>query len=176
MAFDMFLEFPNPAVGTTLPRVQGEVADRWHEKTIALRDVAFGIENTVTIGSASGGAGAGKAKFSSVEITKSVDSASPALFGLVGTGGHFPDAMLYVRRAGATSDYLVYRFKMVFVSEIKWSGANGDDTPEESIKLEFGAMQVNYTPQTSAGIPTAKAISAVWNQVTNSATLDVPTG
>jgi len=174
MAFDMFLEFPNPVAGTTLPKVQGEVQDASHPKTIALRDVAFGIENAVTIGSATGGAGAAKAKFDSMQITKGVDSASPFLFSLVGTGGHFPDATLYVRKGGATADYLVYKFKMVFVSEIKWSGANGDDTPEESIKLVFGAMQVNYTPQTQAGALQPKPVVATWNQVTNSTTLDMP--
>jgi type VI protein secretion system component Hcp len=81
--------------------------------------------------------------------------------------------MLYVGRAGAGNDYLVYHFKMVFVQQITWAGANGDDTPQETVSLQVGAIQVSYTPTSGTGTR-LQPISQAWNQVTNNAVLDVP--
>jgi type VI secretion system secreted protein Hcp len=174
MAFEMFLEFPNPATtpnGTT--KVSGESVDKAHPNAIPVTGVSFGVENTTSIGSATGGAGAGKAKFDALEITKNVDASTPYLFSLVGTGSHLSDAALFIRKSGAPTDYLVYRFKLVVVQQIKWSAANGDRAPEETVTLEFGAMQVSYTPVSANGTP-QKAITQTWNQLTNSSTLEVP--
>src|SRR4029077_13323573 len=46
----------------------------------ALKDFSFGVENPTTIGSATGGAGAGKIKFNEFTIKKTTDAASPAFF------------------------------------------------------------------------------------------------
>jgi type VI secretion system secreted protein Hcp len=102
-----------------------------------------------------------------LEVSKPVDSTSAGLFGAVGTGQHFSDASLYVRKSGAATDYLVYKFKLVYVTSIKWSGSNGDDHPQET--LAHGAMQVAYTPQGPTGAP-AKPVTGTWNQVTNTPT------
>ena len=174
MAFDMFLEFQNAvATPSGTIKVEGESGDKAHPKSIPLASVSLGVENTTSIGSASGGVGAGKAKLDAIAITKSIDSTTPYLYSLVGTGGHFSDAALYIRKSGAPNDYLIYRFKMVFVTDIKWSAANGDDAPQETVKLVCGSMQVEYTPLSPTGVA-QKAILTVWNQVTNSATADVP--
>ena len=45
-----------------------------------IQDFSFGIENPTTIGSATGGAGAGKIKFNEFTITKTSDAASPLFF------------------------------------------------------------------------------------------------
>jgi hypothetical protein len=45
-----------------------------------IKDFSFGVENPTTIGSATGGAGAGKIKFNEFSITKTTDSASPNFF------------------------------------------------------------------------------------------------
>jgi hypothetical protein len=42
------------------PKIVGESVDKTHPNTIAVTAFSFGIENPTTIGSASGGAGAGK--------------------------------------------------------------------------------------------------------------------
>ena len=52
-------------------------------------DFSFGIENPTTIGSATGGAGAGKIKFNEFTIKKTTDSASPAFFGNAESGSHY---------------------------------------------------------------------------------------
>jgi type VI secretion system secreted protein Hcp len=174
MAFDIFLDFPNPpSTSSGDIKVVGESTDKAHLNAIPVTSVSFGVENSTSIGSATGGAGAGKARFDALEITKNVDASTPYLFNLVGLGAHFPDAELSIRKSGASSDYLIYRFKMVCVQQIKWSGGNGDDAPQETVSLAFGSMQVNYTPTSANGKP-AKSISQSWNQVTNSSMLDMP--
>jgi len=94
---------------------------------------------------------------------------------LVGTGAHFTDASLYIRKAGATApvDYLIYKFKLVLVSQMKWAAANGDDSPQETVTFQYGALQVNYTPQTATGGP-GRTVTQTWNQVTNTSTFDIP--
>ena len=49
-------------------------------RAFEIKDFSFGIENPTTIGSATGGAGAGKIKFNEFSITKTTDSASPNFF------------------------------------------------------------------------------------------------
>ena len=49
-------------------------------RAFEIKDFSFGIENPTTIGSATGGAGAGKIKFNEFLITKTTDKASPNFF------------------------------------------------------------------------------------------------
>jgi type VI secretion system secreted protein Hcp len=49
-------------------------------RAFEIKDFSFGIENPTTIGSATGGAGAGKIKFNEFSITKTTDTASPNFF------------------------------------------------------------------------------------------------
>jgi type VI secretion system secreted protein Hcp len=175
MAFDSFLEFAGPiplSGGST--KVVGESIDKAHPATVQLVSFEFGIENSVTIASAAGGAGTGKAAFQTLQIVKSVDSASANLFAASGMGAHFPQVNLYVRKSGTGSDYLVYRFKLVFVSKISWSGSSGDAQPSESIELTFGAMQVSYATQLPTGQVSPTPIVQTWNQVTNKPDFAVP--
>ena len=86
---------------------------------------------------------------------------------------HFSDATLYIRKAGVGTDYLIYKFKLVFINNIKWTGSSGDDLPQETLSIAYGAMQVSYTPQSSTGVPSGKALLGTWNQVTNTPDLVV---
>ena len=119
--------------------------------------------------------GAGKAKFEAVKVTKPVDLASPALFQALATGAHFLVMKLFVRRAGATtpSDYAIYQFNLVYITNIDVSGDGGDDTLQETVEMTYGALQTSYTPMTATGT-LGKQQTATWNQVTNTNTLDMP--
>lgn len=177
MAFDTFLEFPTPSAGGATPtqiKVVGESTDQSHPNTIQLTEFTFGAENPTTIGSMSGGAGAGKVQFHVMQIKKNVDAASAGLFAVLASGAHLPDATIYVRKAGgAATDYLVYKFKMVFVTKLDWSGSNGDDIPSETVQLIFGALQVSYAAQQGPGQLGKPSVTA-WSQVTNKPELNVP--
>jgi type VI secretion system secreted protein Hcp len=175
----MFMQFPSPALGPSGNlTVKGEVQDpslpnptaTW----IAVQSVEFGIENPTTIGSATGGAGAGKAKFNQFQIKKTVDSASPTLFSAVGLGVHFPTVTLVVRKAGGSKAiYLTYTFALVFVSEVDWSAELGDEAPTETVTLTYGAMGVSYSKQDSTGALVGSPAVSNWSQITNAPNLTV---
>jgi len=67
--------------------------------TLTAPHVSVGAHPT-TIGSATGGAGAGKVKFNEFTIHKTTDRASPTLYKNVSTGKHFNNVSLHVRKAG----------------------------------------------------------------------------
>jgi type VI secretion system secreted protein Hcp len=175
MASDIFLEFAGDVIGVSgETKVIGESTDSKHQNMVPVSAFAFSVENKQSIGSATGGAGAGKAVLNSLTITKAVDVASPALFATLGTGGHFPQLNLYIRKAGAQgADYLLYRFKLAFVTKIEWSESSGDDQPLEQVEFAYGALQVQYAQQSASGqAGTPKQQS--WSQVTNKAEFVVP--
>src|SRR5688572_7769567 len=80
-AFNAFLRFTNP-MGGAVPcpgessDAQFPGADGW----IGINSFDNGILNSVTIGSATGGASAGRATFRNFNFTKHTGAASPALF------------------------------------------------------------------------------------------------
>jgi type VI secretion system secreted protein Hcp len=173
MAVEMLLQFVGAS--TTGITVVGESVDKAHPQTILVNAVDFSVENPTTIGSTSTGAGAGKAKFNAIKVSKHVDSASPALFQALTTGAHFPVVKLFVRRAGATtlSDYAIYQFNLVYITNVDISGDGGDETLHETVQMVYGALQVSYAPMTATGTLGKQQI-ATWNQVTNTDKLDMP--
>jgi len=131
-----------------------------------IKDFSFGVENPTTIGSATGGAGAGKIKFNEFTITKSVDKASPVLFKSCAAGEHYKKVTLEMRKAGgdpqgAGTPFLKYSFSTVFTTKIDWSGP-GDEGPEESITFVYGTLGIQYTDQ-----KTGQNTSFEWDQIEN---------
>jgi type VI secretion system secreted protein Hcp len=177
MASDIFLEFVGNVLGVSgESKVVGESQDKAHPNTVPVSAFTFGVENKQTIGSATAGAGAGKATLNALTISKPVDLSSPVLFATSATGGHFQQVNLYVRKAGgagAAGDYLVYRFRLVFVTKMTWSDSSGDDAPQEEVEFAYGAVQVQYAQQTPTGqLGTPK--QQAWSQVTNKNDFVVP--
>jgi type VI secretion system secreted protein Hcp len=70
---------------------------------IELTSFSWGESNPTTIGSATGGSGAGKGRVSEIVITKSTDSASPVLVRACASGQHFSTVTL--RKAGGSETY-----------------------------------------------------------------------
>jgi type VI secretion system secreted protein Hcp len=180
LALDMFLEFTPIQIGVAgIVKISGESQDKAHQGTVALKSFDFGVENRQTIGSATGGAGAGKAAFQTFRVGKNVDSTSPQLLLASAVGAHFPQVNLYLRKAGgagaaAPGDYLIYRFKMVLVTSVSWAGTSGDDQPQETVEFQFGALQVSYAAQSPTGQLSPTPIVTQWSQVTNTAEFVVP--
>ncbi len=169
MAVDAFIKF-TPAEGSGMPAPIGESQDSVFKNYFEIKDFSFGAENPTTIGSASGGAGAGKVKFNEFTIKKPTDTASPIFFKNCAAGAHYGVVTLAIRKAGADptsagKPFLVYNFGTVFTTKIDWSGP-GDEAPEESITFVYGALSVAYAPQDKAGkLGTLKEVQ--WNQMTN---------
>jgi type VI protein secretion system component Hcp len=149
-AVDAFIWF-NPA-STNVAQFSGENTSK---PAFEIKDFSFGVENPTTIGSATGGAGAGKVKFNEFTIKTTTDSASPAFFTNGAVGAHYKTVTIEVRKAGgsplsAGKPYLQYKFSTVFTTKIDWSGP-GDEGPEESITFEFGKLRTKYEKQETIG-------------------------
>jgi type VI secretion system secreted protein Hcp len=157
--------------------LKGETQDKTYVGAIEIAEFSFGAENVVTIGSATTGAGGGKATFKEFTIKKVVDSVTPSLLTALCTGSHFGEVLLYLRKSGAaagtiaTQTYLTFRFKMVFVSDIDISGSSGDDVPSETVTFRYGSMQISYKPQDSTGKLGVEKM-AMWSQIKNAPVLE----
>jgi type VI protein secretion system component Hcp len=174
---DYFIIFEEDPKSGMLP-VKGETKDAYFKTFVPdhpafeLTEFTLGdIENASTIGSATAGGGATKAKFNAFTITKQVDSASPAFFRNCVAGAHYKKVTLAVRKPGgdpkaAGKPYLQFRFGFVFTTKVGW--AHGDPLPTESISFEYGALEVEYTPQKLDGTM-GQGIPQGWNQCMNKA-------
>jgi type VI protein secretion system component Hcp len=112
-----------------------------------IKDFSFGVENPTTIGSATGGAGAGKIKFNEFTIKTKMDQASPAFFRNCVAGAHYKSVTLEMRKAGgdpasAGKPFLQFKFDTVFTTKVDWSGP-GDEGPEESITFVFVKLEAH---------------------------------
>jgi len=161
VAFDAFLK---------LGDIAGASTDKVHKGEIDLESYSFGIANTATIGSATGGAGAGKATFSDFTFTTGVSVASPKILLACAQGSHYPTAVLSVRKAGGaggpTTDFFKITLTEVFVTEYQDAASLGDDVPQETVTLAFGAIKVEFTPQDQTGKPGTK-VTGGWDRRTN---------
>jgi type VI secretion system secreted protein Hcp len=140
---------------------------------IEISSITFGIENSMTIGSATSGAGAGKAMFKELVIEHNVGAASPNFLLVAATGAHFDQVTFEFVKAGGTQTgkpYFSVACKTVFISKIEVDASNGDDAVTEKITFRYGAMQVNYWTQDKTGVVSGTPNTASWNQLTNQPT------
>ncbi len=133
-------------------------------QAINVQSFSWGAENPTTIGSATGGAGAGKVKFNEFTIKKTVDTTSPRFFQNMATGAHYKKAILSVRQAGAKEPYYEIRFETVFTTKIDNAGDN-PSVPMESITFVYGRLTTVARGQ-KEGVSEAPVQSG-WDQVTN---------
>jgi len=173
MSFDAFMHIPGEST------LKGETQDDDMAKEDAFEILSFeiGAENNINIGSISTGGGAGKATFKELTITKKTDTASCGLFAKLCEGGHIQDCHIVLRRSGGAAGksgatFLKFDFKLVMIQDMSWAGADGDDICEETIVLQYGAMQVEYLQQDIKGAM-KKHSDAMWSRVKNKAELVV---
>ena len=176
MAFDAFCY----SLGSK-PDMKGETQDSDYAGKEAFEILSFelGAENTINIGSVTGGGGAGKATFKEFTVTKKTDTSSTQLFSALCTGMHFADVVIDLRRAGAATKtmksggvFMKFDLRLVMVQDISWSGSDGDDVCEETVIFQFGAIAISYTPQDKEGKEKTK-LQTMWSRVKNQNTTEV---
>lgn len=143
MAVDYFLK---------LGDIKGESQDDKHKDEIDVLQWSWGVSNAGT-GHLGSGAGAGKANFQDLAITKYLDKASPNLLMKCATGEHIKEALLTCRKAGGKSpvDYLKVKLEGVFVTHVAEAGHGGDERQTESVTLHFSRVELDYAPQKEDG-------------------------
>jgi type VI secretion system secreted protein Hcp len=162
-ATDYFLKV-TPQPGMSEPIV-GESVDRDFPGLIEIESFSFGAENVLSIGSASGGAGAGKAKFQEFTVKKAVDSTTPRFLRTLAMGGHFASVELIARTAGPNGSVVPVRtlFQMVAISKQEQSGSSGE-AMQEQLTFQFGAIaQATVSPKS----PVKPDSFASWSVLTN---------
>ncbi len=131
--------------------VSGESTDDRHKGEIELLSWALGVFNA---GSAhvGGGAGAGKASFTDLSMTKVTDLATPALLQATSSGRHVARATLTVRSPGA-QEHEPLRIALfdVQVNGCSIASGDGDVGPRDTVTLSFGRIQLGYTTQLPDG-------------------------
>jgi type VI secretion system secreted protein Hcp len=183
VAIDVYLLLSKDSAPEFLPLpLKGEIPDTIGAGAgylLELKGYHFGIENAMQPTSNSGGAGAGRASFEPLIVTKQVDQLTPYLLQLCGLGGHFGEMKLLLRRAGGAATkngnkpYLVYTFKLAAVSSVKWTTSNADDVAEEHVTFSYGAVGVEYWTQDAAGKLSATPSVGAWSSTKNTAKLEV---
>ena len=142
MAVDMFLK---------LTAIEGESRDTTHGKEIDVLAWSWGVSNSGTahIG---GGAGAGKANFQDISVTKYIDKSTPTLFQHAAKGMHIDEAKLVVRKAGGTAvEYVVITMNECLITAVSTGGSGGEDRLTENISINFAKVKLEYTPQDAKG-------------------------
>jgi type VI secretion system secreted protein Hcp len=175
MAFDAFLIFETGSgKSVSAKEAPGETQDSVYkkDKAIEINEYSFGGENATTVGSKSGGAGAGKCTFKEFKFEKTIDTATTGLFQTMCQGGHYETVRLEIRKSGsdATSGgavYLKYTMKMVFVTDIEYHGS--EDAIKESVSLACGAIIIQYWPQDASG-KLGGVAEAKWSRIVNKPT------
>jgi type VI protein secretion system component Hcp len=147
---------------------------------MTVESFSWKVTNTVSFGSASGGAGAGKAVFSDITLTVPIDSSLPALSVAVASGERFTTGVLVDtwNNAGHLAQ-LKDGFTNVFISSIEQNntssvpggpppppGVQPGGFPMETITLL--AEQNGWSFNPSADTTTTPTALRVWNVVTNS--------
>ena len=137
--------------------IEGKTGQNGNPCIFEIEDYSFDIEQTLSIGSQSGGAGAGKVTFNPFSITRQVDSASPTFFHDLVTGTHYNTVVLHMRKAGGTQqEFLTFTFKLVAVKTISW--AHDEESPKETNTFEYGALGIQYQQQKAGGTLNAPVI------------------
>jgi len=134
-----------------------------------VEDFSFDIEQVLSIGSQSSGAGAGKVTFNPFSITRKIDRSSPVFFGMACSGTSFQTVTLGARKSqggeSAGGVYLVFQFKLVAVKTLSWS--YDDEAPKETITFEYGGLLVQYSLQLPSGKFDGQEHVKGWNRVRN---------
>jgi type VI protein secretion system component Hcp len=140
-------------LGDTTFKCPGKAADA------PIYSLTAEVSGQMTIGSSSGGAGAGKAAFGPVTLVKPIDEMSPLLFCHAAIGGHFEQVVIdLLARDGTPS--VRYELGAVFVSRIKPMNDGGAELLE-AVELEVGQIKLIVDPS-------GKPQEFCWSRITNS--------
>ena len=180
MAVEIFLVIranaQNPPLGDS-PTTDSYFSSTFPEAVVfEISDFDFDVQNTVDIGSAATGAGAGKASLGQLVIHRTVDKLSPALLNLSTVGQHLAAIQLYLRHPNPTAGgaapapFLAYEFQTVFISKIEWSAAAGADLTE-AVTFVYGAVAVAFQAANPDGTPAGPPAKSAWSQVQNAASV-----
>jgi type VI secretion system secreted protein Hcp len=148
-----------------LDGITGESKDPNFTGHIALLSFSHGGEQSSSVGTTTGGHGAGKVSLHPLTVTKPVDKSSVPQWKALTLGTHIATGTLSAVKAGANrKPYLKIDLKSVYISSYMISAV--DEHPIESITYSFEQIKIEYFAQDDKGTVTSTG-SAGWNVTTN---------
>ncbi|MBZ5619980.1 MAG: type VI secretion system tube protein Hcp [Acidobacteriia bacterium] len=143
MATDYFLK---------LSGIKGEAQDAVYKDWIDIFSWSFGATQSGSGGHVGGGSGAGKVNMHDISVSKRTDTSSADLFLKCSNGKHYDEATIVSRKAGEKPlEFLKIKMQQVLVTSYQLGGSHGDDTPTESITLNFTKIFMDYQVQKPDG-------------------------
>src|SRR6202050_5706527 len=127
----------------------------------ALEGFSFSDQNTVSIGSASSGAGAGKVTFNPLQLTLSQPGLQPALFQALASGTAFQEVDVLGYSQGTNQLVTDDSFGLVFAN-----GLSTDASGTTQVSLEYGSEEIQQSLSTTP-------VSVGWNQIQNTVGFDI---
>ena len=128
------------------------------------------LKNASTVGSATGGAGAGKASFSPLTIDIHSLAGLATLFKDAATGGHIKSAELVGVETVKGKSLEVYKVDLTQLQVSSFQQDPGLKGVETTLGLDFSKIKITDQPQTANGKPGTPE-TASWDVTTNTATL-----
>lgn len=141
------------------------------EHWVDLSAFSAGIENTVTIGGAS--TGAGRASFAAFKISKWVDPASIGLMSSSVQGEAYDEVIIEVTATESEALLLRIEMKLVFVESLSMDQTDGEEQIQEKVSLQYGAHRITtftLDPETNQSTPSGVH---VWSVVRNTASYEI---
>ena len=162
--------FAGYSIFLKLDGIEGEATASGFEKQIVVTSFSHGMASQVTT-TGTGGAGAVKATFTDLNITKSLDKASPLLYLNCVQGKVIKTATLTLCNQAQDKTTVFYTIKLsnVLVTSAQTGVGSGDVQPSETITLNFSAIDCKYVLQNPDGSP-GTPVEFSWNLATNKTT------
>jgi type VI secretion system secreted protein Hcp len=131
-----------------LDGLNGESLDDDHKQWIEVQNWSWGVDNPASFAVGQGGQ-ATQAHIAAVNIQKSCDAASVALFKASTTGKHIPKATLSCMKLDGDTrvEYLKIDFTDLMISSLQWSGSGNEHMVHEHVPLVFAEFKPSYVLQ-----------------------------
>jgi len=145
----------------------GESKDEKHVDWIEITNFNHGVSQAFsTTVSSAGGATAERADFTTFNITKLVDKASPKLFEACFTGRHIKEVVIEVFRAGGNKEkYLDVKMEKVLIANFTQGG--GDEFPVENVSFAPAKIVMTYIQQKREDGTGGGQVTAGWDLMGN---------
>jgi type VI protein secretion system component Hcp len=148
-----------------VPGVAGDSIAKGHEGWIRVSSVDWGVNNNTTIGSATGGAGAGKAAGEKLSLTIPTGPWSRDLVNNLTKGTHYPQVVIDQTGIDGRPSYRV-TISTLFLTKYHID-STAKSQPEDEIEGVFGSFRAEFYAISADGKVTATPVG--WNFVTNTA-------
>ena len=148
-----------------IPGVAGDVTETAHKGWIRIASVDWGAHNNTTIGTATGGAGAGKSTGREFKLKIPTGPWSRELLSTLFRGAHYPQVVIDQTNPDGRP---VYRVTIQTLFFTDYRNAPTNKTPaEDEIEGVYGGLRAEYFAVGADGRVSSSAVG--WNFVTNTA-------